>query len=197
MNEDTRDETVEELIDDVQFQVVQIYEEELKRKRITVFLDDYFDSQSADYRELLHKLSNLKPEDEILFRIASYGGDCHVGFQVCHAIRNCKANTIIKVEQPCYSMGAILAVSAKHLIMNPNTFLMFHNYSGGDYGKGGELKLRVHEVDKWLHNSFKYFCHPFLTEKELEDLNNDKDIYIHSWDKNLKARIKRHFGVGK
>jgi ATP-dependent protease ClpP protease subunit len=177
--------------------VVKIYEEKISRNKLSIYLDDSFDSCTADYRELFQKFSNAKADDEILLHLASYGGDCHVGFQICHAIKNCKANIIIKVDQPCYSMGAVMACCGKKLIMNPATFLMFHNYSGGNRGKGGELCMSIREQDNWLHRSFKHFCSPFLNDAELERLHQDQDIYVREWDKNLKQRMKRHFGVKK
>lgn len=184
----------EDFYDEKPGQVVKIFTTDKKVTKYDIYLDDSFDTPSADYRELFHTLQEAKSLDIVNIHLASYGGSCHVGFQVCHAVKECRANTIITVEQPCYSMGAILACCGKNLVMRPATLLMFHNYSGGNRGKGGEMMLGAKQQDKWLHDSFKYFAHPFLTEDELLKLKLDQDIYVHESDRSLKKRIKKHFG---
>lgn len=156
-------------------------------------LDDHFDMPSPDYWELLHKLREAKDTDFVNIYLSSYGGDCHVGFQVCHAVKDCRAHTTIIVKQPCYSVGAILACCADRLIMKPGTLLMFHNYSGGSSGKGGEMLMSAKHQDRWVHESFKYFAYPFLTDKEFDILKKDQDVWVHASDKGLKKRMKRHF----
>lgn len=174
-------------------QVVKIFTTDKTSKKYDIYLDDDFDMPSANYRELLHQLSKMTESDVVNIHLASFGGACHVGFQVCHAVKECKGQTKIIIEQPCYSMGAILACCAKGLEMKPGTFLMFHNYSGGSKGKGGEMLAGVRHQDKWLHTSFQYFASPFLTDDELSQLKRDQDIYVHAGDKSLKKRLKRHF----
>lgn len=173
--------------------VFEIFTTEKTLKKYDIYLDDDFDMPSADYRKLLHELGKMTEQDTVNIHLASFGGACHVGFQVCHAVKECKGQTKIIIEQPCYSMGAILACCAKNLEMKPGTFLMFHNYSGGSKGKGNELLVGVKHQDKWLHDSFRYFASPFLTDDELHQLKQDQDIYVHASSKSLKKRIKRHF----
>lgn len=174
-------------------EVVKIFQTDKKVTRYDIYLDDDFDMPSADYRELFHKLQEANERDVVNIHLASFGGACHVGFQVCHAVKDCKAHTIITVEQPCYSMGAILACCGDKLVMKPGTLLMMHNYSGGSRGKGGEMLMGAKHQDRWLHESFKYFASPFLTDAELEAMKKDQDIYIHASDRNLKSRMRRHF----
>ena len=70
---------------------------------------------------------------------------------------------------------------------------MFHNYSAGNMGKGAELIQSVKQQGLQLSNLMGHYCSPFLTTKELDMIVNDKDVYVHAWDKNLNARMKRHF----
>ncbi len=184
---------LDDMIEGSSYDPVKIYEEKSVTTTSHIYLDDSFDDVSADYRDLFYKLINAKPSDKILLHLASYGGSCHVGFQVCHAVKNCRADIIIRVEQPCYSMGAVLACCGNSLLFNPETYLMFHNYSGGSHGKGAEMMMSAKEQDAWLHRSFKYFCSPLLTDIELGRIHKDGDVYVRSWDGNLKARLKRHF----
>lgn len=178
--------------DDVE--IVKIYERAESIKIHDVYLDSSVDSDPIPYRDILYKLSRADKKDAFIFHLSSYGGDCQIGFQLCHAVKLSKAHVIMQVEQPCYSLGAVLAVCGTGLIMWPKTHLMFHNYSGGNYGKGNELLDMTKSTNTWIHDSFEYFCMPFLTEQEMKTLKSDKDVYV--WqkkEKNLRARIKRHF----
>lgn len=157
-----------------------------------IYLSENVES-NFQYVKLLDTLRRVKKDDTVTLYLANYGGLCSTGFQIVNAIKECQAGVDIVVDAPCYSMAAILAVSGKSLTLKPGTFLMFHNYSGGDYGKGKErLDATVHFYDHF-HRHLKEVVSPFLTTAELERLRNDQDVYIDFYDKDLKKRIERHF----
>lgn len=175
-------------------EIVKIFSRKESVNIYDVYLDSSVDSDPIPYREILYNLGRADSKDIFVFHLSSYGGDCQIGFQLCHAVKLSKARVIMQVEQPCYSLGAVLAVCGTGLVMWPKTHLMFHNYSGGNYGKGNELLDMTKSTNAWIHDSFEYFCMPFLSEQEMKMLKSDKDVYV--WqkkEKNLKVRIKRHF----
>lgn len=158
----------------------------------SIYLSENVES-NFEYVKLLDTLRRVKKGDTVTMYLANYGGYCSTGFQIVNAIKECEAGVDVVVDAPCYSMAAILAVSGKSLKMNPGTFLMFHNYSGGDYGKGRErLDATVHYYDHF-HKHLKEVVSPFLDKYELEQLRNDKDVYVDYYDKDLAKRISRHF----
>lgn len=191
MSEDTK----MEMGDEGSSEIVKMYKKKISHNHTDVYLDSGFDSFPMDYVDLLHSLHHAKKEDTFLFHLANTGGDVYTAFQLCHAVKNTRARVTMFVTQPCYSAGAILACCGDNILFNPATFLMFHNYSTVDGGKGGEFLVSVKEADAQLHRSFEYFCSPFLTQNEFAELKKDQDVYVRSWDKNLKVRIKRHFGA--
>lgn len=193
MSEDTKMDMMEEG-GGMPPEIVKMYKKKISRHHTDVYLDSGFDSFPMDYVDLLHSLHHAKAEDTFLFHLANTGGDVYTAFQLCHAVKNTQATVTMFVTQPCYSAGAILALCGDNILFNPATFLMFHNYSTVDGGKGGEFLVKVKESDEHLHRSFEYFCSPFLTDAEFNTLYNDQDVYVRSYDKSLKARIKRHFG---
>lgn len=174
-------------------EIIKIFTKTEYNYKHDVHLDSAFGSNPIDYRELFQKLRQMSTKDEMTLHSKSYGGDCQMAFALCHYVRQCKGKVTIHVESPCYSMGAILACCGDKLDMNPGTFLKFHNYSGGEYGKGGELMLGLKQRDMWFKGQLKHFCTPFLTDKELERIANDGDIYIFEGKPGLAKRIKRHF----
>jgi ATP-dependent protease ClpP protease subunit len=90
-------------------------------------------------------------------------------------------------------MGAILAVSGDSIKMYPGSYLMFHNYSGGDHGKGREKLMAASEFDEHFKFTMSSICYPFLSKVELANLFKDQDLYVRSTDKCLIERVKRHF----
>lgn len=158
----------------------------------SIYLSENVES-NFQYVKLLDTLRRVKEGDTVTLYLANYGGYCSTGFQIVNAIKECKAGVDVVVDAPCYSMAAILAVSGKSLTMNPGTFLMFHNYSGGDYGKGKErLDATVHYYEHF-HTHLKEVASPFLSKEELVQLKNDQDVYVDFYDADLKKRIARHF----
>lgn len=155
-------------------------------KEVTSDLNSYFD--------IIQTLDNeVKAGDVVNIKLASYGGDLHSGKALAHAIKNCKGGVIIHAISDCYSMAAILALCGDALYIYPGNYLMFHNYSGGEIGKAGEIATSNQANQRSWAKTLKYFCHPFLTLEEIDSIMADKDKYIHDDEKGLKARLKRHF----
>lgn len=170
----------------------RIFEHPKVVKDVSIYLSEHVENNFA-YVELMNKLRRYSKQTRISLYLANYGGSCSTGFQLFNAIKTTKAHVDVIVDAPCYSMGAILALSGKTLHMNPGTFLMFHNYSSYDRGKGTELHTAVTHYHQYFHQYLKEICAPFLTAKELERLRNDNDVYISYSDEDLEKRIKRHF----
>lgn len=175
--------------DDPKFKIIK---HTVSADSYVIYLSEHIENNFA-YVELMETLRGAAKNDKVALYLANYGGLCSTGFQIVNAIRECECGVDIVVDAPCYSMGAIIAVSGKSLVMNPGTFLMFHNYSGGNYGKGKEsLDASKHYYDHF-HRALKQVVSPFLDAKELEALRNDNDVYVSCDDKYTAKRIARHF----
>lgn len=158
-----------------------------------IYLGDSVSDTSTDYTDLLKFLETAEAEDMVYIHMANFGGAVHSGLRIAHAIRNCNASTVMLIDGPCYSMGAILALAADGLIMYPGTFLMFHNYSNTQHGKAGEIQSSVAAFGKHFKHALEYFCKPFLNKKEVEALMKDEDVYIHAEDADLNERLRKQF----
>ena len=157
-----------------------------------VYLSDSIQHGEAHYLPILRLCEDAKPGDVIFFHLANVGGSCHTGFRLAALMRNTQAETYAIVEAPCYSMGAFLALAPKHLAFHRGTFLMFHNFSSINSGKGHELALAIGEFEKHFKFQTDDICSPFLTTKEIQQLHADRDVYVHAEDKDLLKRLKRH-----
>jgi ATP-dependent protease ClpP protease subunit len=150
--------------------------------------------KGTGYETLCTFLRNdVTTHDEITLALSNTGGCVDAGYKIINALRACEGKITCRVEAPCYSMGAILAIAGDKLIMEKNTFLMFHNYSGMQRGKGQEALDMLVNTDEWIKEAFKSVCTPFLTAAEMNKIFDDKDVYIHDSDKDINTRIKRHF----
>jgi ATP-dependent protease ClpP protease subunit len=146
------------------------------------------------YTVIDQKLRTLKVVDQVNFYLRNYGGTINGLTDLLSAIHDtCAQEVNMILTAPSYSCGALLALAGTSLVMKPNTFLMFHNYSTGNSGKGGEAMISAKEHDKWIKHLMRSVAMPFLTEGEMQALEKDQDIYIHEYDKSVKSRIKRHF----
>lgn len=161
-----------------------------------IYLSDHVGNDAGEYVGLYNFFMNAKDTDWINLHIANFGGACHTGLRLAHAIKHCKAQVIIYVTAPCYSMGAILAVSGTAMQMMPGTFLMFHNYSTVESGKSGEVQAAVNEYNVHFHESLQHFCSPFLTPSEIQALKEDQDVYIHA-DGRVRVGAKTTNKAGK
>jgi len=160
-------------------------------------VDVYLTSETNEgkfYTVIDHKLRSLNNGDVVNIYLRNYGGTINGLTDLLSAIHDTEASEVNMIlTAPSYSCGALLAVAGTSLRMKPNTFLMFHNYSTGSSGKGGEAMISSKEHDKWIKRLMRDIAMPFLTEKEMVGLEHDQDIYIHEYDKSVKERIKRHF----
>ena len=157
-------------------------------------LSEEITSNNSDYYGLIHFLENKVSEEDIVkIYMACFGGSIHTGLQIASAIQSCRSPVIVEVTNSSYSMGAVLALCGDALIMRKGTFLMFHNYSGWFGGKGKETLDQHHEFEEHVSRTLFDICSPFLTKREVKQIRNDKDVYIHEWDEDLATRCSRHF----
>lgn len=145
------------------------------------------------YDTLVAKISSVTADDVVNVHLNTPGGDCSIGFFLIDQFMAlpCPVNMI--VEYPTYSMGAIMALCGDSLHLNADTYLMFHDYSGGQRGKGGETYLYTNNYRKVFTDKFNRLCKPFLTQKEVDKMFKGEDLYIHWDDPTLEQRSGRHF----
>lgn len=147
------------------------------------------------YDDLITQLHQATQGDMMVLRINSGGGHADIGFMLVKAIQNSAATVLAHVVWESASMASIIALACDGLLMDKNTNLMFHAYSGGSYGKADDLVQGVNRSHRLLTNAAREIICPFITKKELIDIENGRDKYIEWDDDDLQKRIKRHFKV--
>lgn len=153
-----------------------------------IFIDRFLEKQRG-LHEMFNELLDAKEFDNLELRINSGGGLVNEGMQFYTIIKNkFNGRTTTVLDASGYSMGALLFCMGDKRVITSNSDLMFHDYSGGMSGKGGELKSRMEHKDSHIRNFFKSIIlkNNFLTKKEYKDMLIGKDYWF-----NAKQLCKR------
>lgn len=147
------------------------------RHHTDVYLTDGIDEPS-NYNELCHVLRSAEKGDTVNMYLNTPGGVIDSAFMVIDAIKNSKAKVTAHLSGTVASAGTIIALAADNLVVTDHTSFMIHNYSSGGHGKGAELKARQEFIDKSLNKAFTSFYKGFLTDDEIANVINDKDMWM-------------------
>lgn len=142
-----------------------------------IYLSDELIEPSA-YDELCHLLRNAAPEDDIRLYINTPGGSVSSGLAIIQAMQESEASITTILNPEAYSMGALMFVAGDSHVINDKSILMFHNYSGGLFGKGNEQAAEIAAVKPWFEKIMNDICCPFLTEEEVTAVLRGSDLWL-------------------
>jgi len=169
-----------------------IYHDDVVTRNVTIEIKGAIE-EFEDYDAIFKLLPTLKEKDSLIVKLNTPGGCCSVGMELIDAIQAVPCPIHCIVTYPTYSMGALLALCGDHLTIADDSYIMFHDFSSGMSGKGGDMKLYLDNYREAFVKRFNKLCLPFLSKKESAAMFNGKDIYIHDTDPSLPDRMKRHF----
>jgi len=132
----------------------------------------------ADYINWFHEMRNARDSDVIKIHVNSPGGNLFTAIQFMQALSETNAHIIVSVEGACMSAATLIFLCADEWEITDNSLFLIHNYSGGAIGKGGEMYSDIVNKKAWTEKIFRDAYTDFLTEKELEELSNDKDLWL-------------------
>ena len=144
-----------------------------------------------EYISWFEIMRNAGDNDAIQIHINSYGGDLFTAIQFLRAIADTSAHVICSVEGACMSAATMIFLAADSFEVSEHSIFMFHNYSGGTFGKGGEMIDQIQHERKWSQHLMKRIYADFLTEPEIASLLDNKDLWMDGEDV-LKRLSKRH-----
>lgn len=151
---------------------------------------------SSEFADIFHTLDIANADDVIVFKIGSNdGGILETNIKLINNIKLCKATISIVVDSVCYSAASIFVIAMLTLGFDvrfmPNVFLMFHDYSSEEEGKGSEIVVALHNNQEWVKDIYLNYCYPFLNKAEINKIMQGKDMYINFDDINKRlAKIK-------
>jgi ATP-dependent protease ClpP protease subunit len=145
------------------------------------------------YTKWFHAIRNASENDVIVIHINSPGGDASTAIQFIRVLAESKATIVASVEGNCMSAATMIFLAADIHQIGEHSCFMFHNYSGISIGKGGEMYDNIVFERKWSERMLKSIYGDFLTDKEIEDILNNKDIWMDGEEvaERLKKRAKK------
>ena len=89
------------------------------------------------------------------------------------------------------SAATLVFLTADRFELSDHTMFMFHNYSSGTIGKGGEMYDQITHFRSWSEKLFDSFYKDFLTPEEIKSMLDNKDIWLDAGEvaKRLEKRI--------
>lgn len=131
-----------------------------------------------EYNELCHLLRNANSREVVRLHINTPGGRLDSATMIIDAISASDAYIIGVLSGNVASAGTMIALACDELECSSYLEFMIHYFSGGTGGKGNEIKAHSNFIDKHMPMIFKKMYAGFLTNKEIEDMIEGKDIWL-------------------
>lgn len=130
------------------------------------------------YNELCHLLNTAEKDEKFVFTINTPGGMIDSAIMLIQAIKNTKAHITARLSGTVASAGTIISMYVDTIEVSDHIAFMIHNYSAGNSGKGHEMKARQKFMDSQLETLFKDSYTGFLTDDEMTDVIDGRDMWI-------------------
>lgn len=135
---------------------------------------------AEEYIEWFDIIRNSSAVDTIRIYINSSGGDLYTTLQFLRVMSETEATIITSVEGACMSAATMIFLHGDQHEVTPHSLFMFHNYSAGVFGKGGEMYDQLQFERKWSENFMNEVYANFLTTEEISSMMHNKDIWMTS-----------------
>lgn len=147
---------------------------------------------SEDYIDWFDTIRSAGENDVLKIYINSSGGDLFTAIQFMRVLSETAANVVVSVEGACMSAATLIFLHGHTYEVSPHSMFMFHNYSSGVVGKGGEMYDRLAHEKDWSEKLLREVYSDFLTEKEITSILDNKDIWMDGDEviKRLKKKVK-------
>lgn len=133
-----------------------------------------------EYIEWFDIIRNASSADTVRIYINSPGGDLFTTLQFLRVMSDTEATIVTSVEGACMSAATMIFLHGHMQEVTPHSLFMFHDYSSGTFGKGGEQYDQIQFERGWSRKFMKEVYKDFLTEAEIESMMHNKDIWMDS-----------------
>jgi ATP-dependent protease ClpP protease subunit len=135
---------------------------------------------AEEYIDWFDCIRNASAVDTVRIYINSPGGDLYTTLQFLRVMSDTEATVVTSVEGACMSAATMIFLHGHMQEVTPHSLFMFHNYSAGTFGKGGEMYDQLQFERKWSENFMREVYADFLTEEEIQSMLHNKDIWMDS-----------------
>jgi ATP-dependent protease ClpP protease subunit len=138
--------------------------------------------EPENYLEWFDTIRHAGEHDLVKIYINSYGGDLFTAIQFMRVLSDTAATVVCSVEGACMSAATMIFMCADQFEVTPHSVFMFHNYSGGTIGKGGEMIDQLLHERKWSERLMNEIYKDFMTEAEIKSMLDNKDMWMDGED---------------
>lgn len=164
------------------------YQQKLMTRQLHYYISGAIEDPSK-YTEMIHQIRTTSPGDVVHLHLNTPGGLVSTGVQIISAMRASQGHVVTHLEGEACSMGALIFLTADEMVVYDDSLLMFHNYSGGAFGKGHEMTASIEATNKWYSKLANTVCTPFLTDAELTRIFDGADLWMLSDE--VEVRLKK------
>ena len=133
---------------------------------------------AEEYIEWFDVIRNAGPHDTVRIYINSPGGDLYTTLQFLRVMSDSEATVVCSVEGACMSAATLIFLHGHAQEVTPHSLFMFHDYSSGTFGKGGEQYDQIQFERAWSKKFMTEVYAGFLTDAEIESMMHNKDIWM-------------------
>ena len=182
----------EEKDDVVESKPFTYYEQSVTHKVHHYYISETI-GEPREYVELIHRIRTSGPHEAIHLHLNTPGGRLDTGVQIINAMQASQAHIVCSLESEAYSLGTLIFLAADEFVVHDNCMMMFHNYSGGTWGKGNEQIAQLDATTKWFNGLARRVYIPFLTEDELDRMLKGEDLWLQTDD--ILRRLNKMFKI--
>lgn len=143
----------------------------------SIYLTEHI-GESKNYRDVFNLLREAGAEDYFKIYLNNFGGYVSTGQDIINAMRACQGQVFTCITGPVYSMAPLIALAGQKIFVEQDVFMMFHDYSGGQEGKGNEMALAVAHEKPHFDSVFRKLTKGFLSDKEATNVLMGQDLYL-------------------
>ena len=143
------------------------------------------------YMEVFNLIENASPHDVINIFINSPGGSLWAAMEFISVIMRSECHIHASIEGEAHSAASLIFLACDTYSVPEFASMLCHYFSSGYSGKGGEISQWSQHLEKHYKNIFKDLYKNFLTEAELSEMVNGKDLWLTGNEivKRLKVKV--------
>lgn len=155
----------------------KLYTKPVTRNEHTIYFTAL--ENHPDLSMLLNNLRNSGDDDTLTIRIDSSGGYASELYKIKSVIQEKFYGRTTTILDPSgASAAAIIFTFGDKRIAYEHSWIMFHDWSGGAFGKASDVVNRIKFYKQLYDNIAKSELKEFLTKEELNDMLNGKEFWF-------------------
>lgn len=131
-----------------------------------------------EFEEIIDVIDGATEKDILEVHLNTEGGDITTTLELVYSLKKSPAHKHMVICGLCASAGTIIMTAGDSFEIEPHCSFMFHNYSGGSYGKGNEVHAQVEFERKWSKNLMSMVYKDVLTTSEIKKMLDGQDYWM-------------------